>query len=186
MYLLAPAQLPALQLKTILMKIGQVVRSHWRHKWRHPSSLPNYTDKEEKKIFCQILTQQRLCLCRFIITYKSGFKTIWTKIVSKLRQSCDKQSIFSIFQCKLYDATKAPILVRFRWKYISLVERVSTVIFVPNSCTFIAYWQSTVDKELFPSKTDQNQYFFLSTPVRNTKTLIVRKLSLCQNDRNTD
>ena len=33
------------------------------------------------------------------------------------------------------------------------------VIFVPNSCTFKAYLQSTEEKELSPSKIDQNQYF---------------------------
>ena len=92
-----------------------------------------------------------------------------TKVVSRrfeqnLCQSCGKVAtkrvFFSLFQCKLYDVTEAPILVRFRWKYIYLVERVSTVIFVPNSCTFIAYLQSTEEKELSPSKIDQNQYFF--------------------------
>ena len=101
---------------------------------------------------------------------------MWTKFVAKLQLSCDKKSIFSLFQCKLYDVTDAPILIRFRWKYFYLVEKVSTVIFVPNSCTFIAYLQSTEEKELLPSKIDQNQYFFLFSPVRNTKTLIVRKI----------
>ena len=94
----------------------------------------------------------------------------------KLRQSCDKKSIFSLFQCKLYDVTEAPILVRFCWNYIYLVENVFTVIFVPNSCTYIAYLQSTDEKELLPSKIDKNQYFFLFSPVRNTNTLIVRKI----------
>ena len=96
-----------------------------------------------------------------------------------LCQSCGKVAtqrvFFSLFQCKLYDVTEAPILVWFWWNYIYLVENVSTVIFVPNSCTFIAYLQSTEEKELSPSKIDQNQYFFLFSPVRNTKTLIVRK-----------
>ena len=97
-----------------------------------------------------------------------------------LCQSCGKVAtkrvFFSLFQCKLYDVTEAPILIRFRWKYFYLVEKVSTVILVPNSCTFIAYLQSTEEKELLPSKIDQNQYFFLFSPVRNTKTLIVRKI----------
>ena len=95
--------------------------------------------------------------------------------MSKLRQSCDKKSIFSLFQCKLCDVREAPILVWFCWNYIYLVENVSTIIFVPNVCTFIGYLQRTDEKELLPSKIDQNQYFFLFSPVRNTKTLIVRK-----------
>ena len=40
---------------------------------------------------------------------------------------------------------------------------------------FIAYLLFTEEKELLPSQIDQNQYFFLFSPVRNAKPLIVRK-----------
>ena len=110
------------------------------------------------------------CLLKW---FQDVLNRICVKVAAKLRQ---KEYFFSLCQCKLYDVTEAPILVRFRWKYIYLVERVSTVIFVPNLCTFIAYLQSTEEKEVLPSKIDQNQYFFLFSPVRNTKTLIVRKI----------
>ena len=84
MYSLAPT----LQFKTSLTKIGQLVRSQWRHKWRHPCSYPKYRDKEEKNSFCQILTQQRLCMCRFTYYYllkwfQDDMNKIWVKVATK-------------------------------------------------------------------------------------------------------
>ena len=107
-----------------------------------------------------------------------------TKVVPRrneqnLCQSCGKVATKRVFSFYF----NVNFMTSERCQFSSdLVE----ITFIQQRMSLRSYWyqiralsqlflQSTDEKELSPSKIDQNQYFFLFSPVCNTKTLIVRK-----------